>query len=74
MALKGASEPLKELFLKNMSVRAGKMLQEDIAAMGPIRVRDVDEAQAAIVAVAKTLAENDEIMLAGSDGSDQMVY
>ena len=74
VALKGASEPLKELFLKNMSVRAGKMLQEDIAAMGPIRVRDVDEAQAAIVAVAKTLAENDEIMLAGSDGSDQMVY
>lgn len=74
VALKGASEPLKELFLKNMSVRAGKMLQEDIAAMGPIRVRDVDEAQAAIVAVAKALAENDEIMLAGSDGSDQMVY
>lgn len=74
VALKGASEPLKELFLKNMSVRAGKMLQEDIAAMGPIRVRDVDEAQAAIVAAAKALAENDEIMLAGSDGSDQMVY
>ena len=74
VALKGASEPLKELFLKNMSVRAGKMLQEDIAAMGPIRVRDVDEAQAAIVVAAKSLAENDEIMLAGSDGSDQMVY
>ena len=74
MALKGASEPLKELFLKNMSVRAGKMLQEDVAAMGPIRVRDVDEAQAAIVVAAKSLAENDEIMLAGSDGSDQMVY
>ncbi len=59
MALKGASEPLKDLFLKNMSERAGKMLQEDIAAMGPIRLRDVDEAQGAIVATAKALAENE---------------
>jgi flagellar motor switch protein FliG len=73
-ALKGASEPLRDLFLKNMSVRAGKMLQEDIAAMGPVRVRDVDEAQGAIVALVKSLAESDEIVLAGSGGGDEMVY
>jgi flagellar motor switch protein FliG len=74
VALKGASETLRELFLKNMSVRAGKMLQEDIAAMGPVRLRDVDEAQAAIVAVAKALADANEIVLAGCNGGDEMVY
>jgi flagellar motor switch protein FliG len=74
VALKGASEALKELFFKNMSVRAGKMMQEDIAAMGPVRLRDVDEAQGAIVALAKALAETNEIILAGSGGEDEMVY
>ena len=74
VALKAASEPLRDLFLKNMSVRAGKMLQEDIAVMGPVRLRDVDEAQSAIVAMVKSLAEANEIVLAGSGGSDEMVY
>jgi flagellar motor switch protein FliG len=73
VALKGASEPLKELFLTNMSLRAGKMLQEDMAAMGPVRLRDVDEAQGAIVALVKSLVEKNEIMLAGTDGGDEMV-
>ncbi len=57
VALKGASEPLKDMFFSNMSERAAKMLREDIAAMGPVRLRDVDEAQSAIVAAAKALAE-----------------
>ncbi len=74
VALKGASETLKELFLTNMSERAGKMMQEDINAMGPVRLRDVDEAQAAIVAAAKALAEANEIVIAGSDGADELVY
>lgn len=73
-ALKGASEALKGLFLKNMSQRAGKMLQEDIAAMGAVRVRDVDAAQSAIVATAKELAEANEIILAGRDAAEEMVY
>jgi flagellar motor switch protein FliG len=73
VALKGASEPLKELFLTNMSVRAGKILQEDMAAMGPVRLRDVDEAQGAILALVKTLADKNEIVLAGSDGGDEMI-
>ena len=74
IALKGASEPLRDLFLKNMSMRAGKMLQEDIASMGPVRLRDVEEAQGAIVATVKSLAEAGEIVLAGSGSSDEMVY
>ena len=46
LALKGASETLRDLFFANMSERAGKMLREEIAALGPVRLRDVDEAQA----------------------------
>ena len=53
LALKGASEKLREMFFKCLSERAGKMLQEDIDALGPVKLRDVDEAQAAIVLAAK---------------------
>ncbi|MBK8174564.1 MAG: flagellar motor switch protein FliG [Rhodospirillales bacterium] len=74
VALKGASEALKELFFKNMSQRASKMMQEDIAAMGPVRLRDVDEAQGTIVATAKALAEANEIVLSGNDSNDELVY
>ena len=68
LALKGASEQIRELFLRNMSERAARMLRDDIAALGPVRLRDVDEAQAAIVALAKDLASRGEISL--SDGRD----
>jgi flagellar motor switch protein FliG len=72
LALKGASEQIRELFLRNMSERAGKMLREDLAALGPVRLRDVDEAQAAIVALAKDMAGRGEIRLA--DGrEDEMI-
>lgn len=73
LALKGASEAIKELFFKNMSERAGKMMKEDMEAMGPVRLREVDDAQAAIVQAAKDLANNGEITI--SDGSqDELVY
>lgn len=73
IALKGASEPLRDMFLKNMSERAGRMLRDDIAALGPVRLRDVDEAQASIVALAKDLASQGEIRL--SEGAqEEMVY
>ena len=61
LALKGASEKLRELFFKNMSERAGKILKDDIAALGPVKLRDVDEAQAGIVATAKELAAQGQI-------------
>lgn len=64
MALKGASEQIKSLFLSNMSERAAKILREDMQAMGPVRLRDVEQAQQFIVNMAKELAAAGEIFLA----------
>jgi flagellar motor switch protein FliG len=73
VALKGASEQIKNLFFSNMSERAAKILREEMEAMGPIRLRDVEEAQQFLVNMAKELAAAGEIFLA--DGKeDQMVY
>jgi flagellar motor switch protein FliG len=74
VALKGASEVLRDLFFSNMSERAGKILKEDMEAMGPVRLRDVDEAQAEIVVSAKDLADKGEILIADSSGDDELVY
>jgi flagellar motor switch protein FliG len=72
LALKGAGEEMRELFFRNMTERAAKLLRDDIAALGPVRLKDVDEAQAAIVAAAKDLAAQGQIQL--SEGSnDQFV-
>ncbi len=74
-ALKGASEPLKDLFFANMSERAGRILREDIETMGPVRLREVEEAQQMMVQTAKILAETGEIVLAETrDGDDELVY
>jgi flagellar motor switch protein FliG len=73
LALKGASEELRNMFLKNMSERAAKMLKDDIAGLGPVKLRDVDEAQAAIVVLAKDMAAQGQIAL--SDGpEEELVY
>jgi flagellar motor switch protein FliG len=74
LALKGASEALRDLFLSNMSERASKMLKEDMGAMGPVRLRDVEEAQLAMVTVAKDLAGKGEIMLTDKKGEDELIY
>lgn len=74
VALKGASEGMRELFFSNMSERAAKILQEDMQTMGPVRLRDVDEAQAEMISVAKDLAERGDIVLADSKGEDELVY
>ncbi|MGE0109803.1 MAG: flagellar motor switch protein FliG, partial [Bdellovibrionales bacterium] len=74
IALKGASDDLKNLFLSNMSERAGKLLREDIEAMGPTRLRDVEEAQSGIVNVAKDMAAKGEITIAKDNGEDELVY
>jgi flagellar motor switch protein FliG len=73
IALKGASEKLRELFLSSMSDRAGKMLREEIESLGPVRVRDVDDAQAAIVQLAKELSAQGTIEI--SSGKDEeLIY
>jgi flagellar motor switch protein FliG len=74
LALKGASEEVRELFLRNMSERASKILKEDMAAMGPVRLKDVDTAQAAIVVTAKDLAARGEIVIAEGGADDELIY
>jgi flagellar motor switch protein FliG len=74
LALKGASDALREMFFSNMSERASKIMREDMESMGPVRLRDVDQAQMAMVQAAKDLAAKGEIMLAGSGGDDELIY
>jgi flagellar motor switch protein FliG len=74
VALKSANEEVRGFFLGNMSSRAGKMLQDDMAAMGPVRLRDVDEAQALLVNLAKDLAAKGEITLTKNRADEELVY
>src|SRR6202045_4626877 len=74
VALKGASEAVRQFFLSNMSTRAAKMLMDDMQAMGPVRLREVDEAQALLVNLAKDLAAKGEIIISKSRGEEELVY
>ncbi|MDO8605429.1 MAG: flagellar motor switch protein FliG [Phaeospirillum sp.] len=74
IALKGGADAVKELFFKNMSERAGKMLREDMEALGPVRLRDVDQAQAAIVVMAKELASSGQLVISEGREEDELVY
>ena len=74
LAMKGASEGLREMFFSNMSERASKIMREDMESMGPVRLKDVDAAQMAMVQVAKDLAARGEIMLAGQGADDELIY
>jgi flagellar motor switch protein FliG len=74
LALKGATDGLRDVFFSNMSERAGKILREDMEAMGPVRLKDVDEAQMRMVNVAKDLANKGEIMIAGGNTEDELIY
>ena len=73
LALKGASEKLRDMFFSNLSERAGKMLKDEIDALGPVRLREVDEAQASIVAAAKDLAAKGAIEI-GEGKDEELVY
>ena len=74
VALKGASEELRDLFFSNMSERAAKLLREDIEAMGPVRLKDVDECQMYLVTSAKDLAAKGEIVISDNKGDDELIY
>ncbi len=74
LALKGATDTLRDVFFSNMSERAGKILREDMEAMGPVRLKDVDDAQMRMVNVAKDLANKGEIMIASKQGEDELIY
>ncbi len=74
IALKGANDTVRAFFLGNMSSRAAKMLVDDMQAMGPVRLRDVDESQSMLVNLAKDLAAKGEIMISKNRGDDELVY
>ena len=74
VALKGAAEPVRQFFFTNMSSRAAKMLGDDMGAMGPVRLRDVDEAQVLLVNIAKDLAAKGEIVISKQRGDEELVY
>ena len=74
IALKGASDGLKDLFFSNMSERAAKIMREEMGAMGPVRLREVDEAQTYMVQMAKDLAARGEIVMADNKDDDELVY
>ncbi|HLS17387.1 MAG TPA: flagellar motor switch protein FliG [Paenalcaligenes sp.] len=73
VALKGATDELREKFFRNMSSRAADMLREDIDAQGPIRMSRVEEEQKAIVEVARRLAEVGQITLGGLGSDDYII-
>ena len=74
IALKGANETVRQFFFSNMSTRAAKMLVDDMQAMGAVRLRDVDEAQALLVNIAKDLAAKGEILISKSRGDEELIY
>ncbi|MCL2767225.1 MAG: flagellar motor switch protein FliG [Synergistaceae bacterium] len=73
LALKGATEDLREKFFRNMSKRAAEMLKEDMDFMGPVRVKDVEESQQKIVNVVRSLEEAGEIVIASGGGESELV-
>jgi flagellar motor switch protein FliG len=73
LALKTASEELKQKIFKNMSERAAQLIQEDMQYMGPVRVSDVEAAQQKIVDIVRRLEDAGEIIIAGRGGEKEMV-
>jgi flagellar motor switch protein FliG len=74
LALKGANDEMRNLFMSNMSERAAKIMRDDMSAMGPVKLKDVESAQQEMVVVAKALADRGEIMLADGGGQDELIY
>jgi flagellar motor switch protein FliG len=73
LALKGASEELRDKIFRNMSQRAAEALREDLQLMGPVRRRDVEEAQGRIVNVVRQLEESGQIVIARGGQEEVLV-
>jgi len=74
LALRGASDPVKDLFMSNMSQRAAKILAEEMTALGPVRTKDVDESQTLIINKVKDLAAKGEIIISDNSNKDEFIY
>ncbi|MEW9124915.1 MAG: flagellar motor switch protein FliG [Thermotaleaceae bacterium] len=73
VALKGATEEVQEIIYKNMSKRMAEMIKEDMEFMGPVRLRDVEEAQQKIVNIIRKLEEAGEIIISRGGGDEIVV-
>lgn len=73
LALKVASEEVKEVIFRNMSKRMAETFKEEMEFMGPVRLRDVEESQTRIVATIRRLEETGEIIIARGGGDDIIV-
>ncbi len=74
LALKGSSEQMKQLFFASMTDRAAKLMREEMSAMGPVRSRDCEEAQSALVRLAKSLADQGQIVLIDPKNDSDLIY
>lgn len=73
VALKGTSEKLKEHFLQAMSQRGADMLREDMEAMGPVKIKEVEAAQQQIIAVVRQLEEEGIVSMKGAVGEQYVL-
>jgi flagellar motor switch protein FliG len=73
LALKTASEDLKDKIFTNMSERAAQLIQEDMEYMGPVRVSDVESAQQRIVDIVRRLEDSGDIIISGRGGAQDAV-
>ena len=73
LALKMSTDEVKDLIFRNMSERASNLLREELEYMGPVRVKDVEEAQLKIVEIIRNLEEDGEIIISGRGGEEEMV-
>jgi len=73
LALKTASDEVRDLIMKNMSKRAAEMLKEDMEMMGPVRLRDVEEAQQKIVNIIRQLEDSGELVISRSKEDEMIV-
>jgi len=74
LAMKGANEAARDFFFSNMSERASKLMRDDLEVMGPVRLKDVDDAQSKMITTAKELASKGEITITKSGTDDELVY
>ena len=72
LAMKGASEPLREKIFKNMSQRAAEMLREDLESRGPVRLSEVEAEQKEILKIVRRLADEGQIVLGGAGGEEMI--
>lgn len=74
LALKGATDVIKDLFFSNMSERAAKIMKEDMQAMGPVKLKDVEDSQTYVVNITKDLEARGEVNIASGSDEDELIY